>query len=513
MKKLPIGIQTFAKIIEDDYLYIDKTKAIFNIIQEGEVYFFSRPRRFGKSLLVSTLKEIFSGNQELFKGLYIYDKIKWKKYPIIRFDFSFITYSKSIEIFEESLGRVLQDHAEEYGVALTAGNIRDRFKELIRKLSSINQVVILVDEYDKPIIDFMDEPETAKRNRKVLREFYSVLKGADEYLRFVFLTGVTKFSKVSIFSGLNNIRDITLSEEFATLPGITKEEMKHAFKDRIPQLCAKENLSEKELFDKIKRWYNGYSWNGVDRVYNPTSLLYLFEEKKFGTFWFSTGTPTFLIETIRKYQYEIPSLEKIKMYDFALDSYDVDQLDVNALLFQAGYLTIQEAAKKRESIIYTLSCPNYEVKHALIHYIMADFIQKPVSTITPLYIDLLDALEEKKIDHFIIILKSIFAKIPYTLHLPEEAYYHSLFYLLLTLLGAKIDLEVLTDKGRIDAILELDDCIYVIEFKRGSAEEAVKQIENKKYYESYLNSGKEVFLLGVGGFDEKDIKYICREVK
>lgn len=518
MKKLPIGIQTFQKIVKDDALYIDKTKEILTLIEAGSVFFLSRPRRFGKSLLVSTLKEIFAGNRNLFEGLYIYDKMEWTKHPVIHIDFSVITYDKSVEVFEKSLDMLLIKYARQYDISLENENLKDRFSELIQKMALTNKVVVLIDEYDKPIIDFITQPEKAKANRDVLRSFYSILKSSDEHLRFVFLTGVTKFSQASIFSGLNNIRDITLEDKFSTLLGITKDELQHYFKDRITQLSARENISESRLFEQIRFWYNGYSWNGSDRVYNPTSLLFLFEKMKFSNYWFSTGTPTFLIETMRKQNYDITEIEETEVGEFVLDSYDIDYLDINALLLQAGYLTVKKIYRLENDYSYVLTVPNYEVKNSLFNYLISEYTKTPISKISPKYMKLKRTLINKDLEAFITIIRAIFAKIPYSL-LPgdkdphyREAYYHSLFYLTLSLLGVKITLEVLTDKGRVDGVLELADIVYVIEFKRGTAEEAIKQIDDKKYYEPYLDSDKEIVLLGVGGFDEKNIKYVCRQV-
>lgn len=510
MKRLPLGIQTFRKIIEDDYLYIDKTEDIYNLIQAGEVYFLSRPRRFGKSLLVSTLKEIFAGNRELFKGLYIYDKIKWQQHPVIHIDFSNITYNKSIEIFEDSFANYLDKIAAQYSAEIKPGALKDKFYELIEKLSKINKVVVLVDEYDKPIIDFMREPEKAKANREVLRNFFGVLKGADSFLRFVFLTGVSKFSKVSIFSGLNNLKDITLSPQFATILGITDQELQMQFKTHLETLAAVEHSSTNELLTKISHWYNGYSWDGCSQVYNPTSLLNLFFDNKFSNYWFATGTPTFLVNMIKDRQLDISGINHKKVGDHLFDSFDIDNLEIYCLLFQTGYLTIAHIEKKHGILQYELDFPNFEVKESLLNYLLAAFTGKETAEIQPIYLELLDCLEEKELDRFLLILTSLFAKIPYTLHIKHESYYHSLCYMILALMGAKIDLEILSDKGRVDGVLTLDKQIYVIEFKMGAAREALQQIKERKYYRQFWGSGKEVLLLGVGGFAEKELEY-CLE--
>jgi len=514
MKKLPVSHQTFSEIIEENHLYVDKTGDIYNLINSSGKYFFiSRPRRFGKSLTVSTLKEIFSGNKELFKGLYIYDKIEWNKYPVILVDFTLISRSDR-EVLKSSLSSFLDKTAEQNKITLKNKFTGDKFRELIEELNknSTKKVVILIDEYDKPIIDHITDIKKASENREVLREFYSILKGSDEYIKFVFITGVSKFSKVSIFSGLNNLKDITLYDDFSTIMGITQEELISYFPLWIKELGEKEELSEKETLEKIKYWYDGYSWDGIKRLYNPYSILNLFDSKKFRNYWFSTGTTTFLIELMKKEKYEITGLENITVSEYVFDSYDIENIGLNSLLFQTGYLTVKRVDKKTG--LYTLTCPNSEVKESILNYLLGEMIDKEVSLVKPLYLELKHFFQEKKIDKAIDIIKSMFAKIPYTLHIDAESYYHSLFYIILTLMGVKIDPEVLTDKGRIDGVLEFSDKIYIMEFKYGKAgskmksllNKAIKQIKEKKYYERFTGDDRKVIFLAVG-FIEKDINY------
>jgi len=514
MKKLPVSHQTFSEIMEENYLYVDKTGDIYNLLNSSGKYFFiSRPRRFGKSLTVSTLKEIFSGNKELFKGLYIYDKIEWNKYPVICIDFAKIVYSEGKEVFRKTLIDTLIKIGNFYNITLEKREfLKQSFEELIEKLSKINRVVLLIDEYDKPIIDHITDIPKASENREVLREFYSVLKGSDEYIKFVFITGVSKFSRVSIFSGLNNLKDISLRREFSTLMGITQEELKTYFSLWIKELGHEEGLSEEETLEKIKYWYDGYSWDGIIRLYNPFSILNLFDAKVFDNYWFTTGTTEFLMKLIKKEKYELTGLEQVTVSKYIFDSYDIENIGLNSLLFQTGYLTVKAVDKKTG--LYTLTCPNYEVKESVLNYFLSDFINKEVALVRPLYISLLQAFSEEKINEAIKIITGMFAKIPYTLHIEAESYYHSLFYMILTLMGVKIDPEVLTDKGRIDGVLEFPDKVYIMEFKYGKGgskmksllNKAIKQIKEKKYYERYAGEKRKVIFLAVG-FIEKEISY------
>jgi len=376
MKNLPIGVQTFSKMIKGDYLYIDKTKDIYNLFAEGgQYYFLSRPRRFGKSLLISTLKELFSGNKELFKGLWIYDKIPWEKYPVIHLDFLGLEYGCR-EALISTLEFLVNQNAKTYGIKLKEKGYDKRFRELIIELSAMNKVVILVDEYDKPLIDFVDKEDIAGENRDVLKTFYGAIKGADEYLKFVFITGVSKFSKVSVFSDLNNLRDITISSAFSTMLGYTAEELLHYFGDRIEKMAG---VDKEKLLKDIKHWYNGYSWDGKAFVYNPLSILHLLQEKHFGNYWFSTGTPTFLIKSLRDNRVDLKRLENYETTRLLFDSYEIERFNVFALLFQTGYLTIKEVKEiSRTQFIYRLSYPNKEVKESFLDYLAADYNSPPM---------------------------------------------------------------------------------------------------------------------------------------
>lgn len=520
LKKVPIGIQTFHKIINGDYLYIDKTKEILNLIDSGDYLFISRPRRFGKSLLISTLKEIFQGKKELFKGLYIYDKIPWQRYPVIHLDLSIVPREND-EILVKGLKSVLKKLAAEHDLSLTENNYYAIFQEFIIKLNQKYQkkVIILIDEYDKPIVDLISDISEAEKNREVIKRFYSILKGNDQYLHFVLLTGVSKFSRVSIFSGLNNLKDITLTPGFNTLLGITQSELEDYFKPYISDLCIKTGCHKADVLKKIQRWYNGYSWDGREKIYNPFSLLNLFADNKFSNYWFATGTPSFLLEIIKKKQIQVIEFENKSVTDIIFDSYDLDNINPFSLLFQTGYLTIDRIDTSEEITEYILNFPNFEVKTAFLTYIFDSFTENRIDEIPPYVNKLRRYLRSNKIEEFIKIIRIIFARIPgirdrrgipSVLHLKKEAYYHSLFYMILSLTGFTLDIEVLTDKGRIDGVLELEKNIYIVEFKYGEdkdlLDQAIRQIRDRKYFESYLDRNKDIFLLAVR-FATRDISY------
>jgi hypothetical protein len=514
MKKLPIGIQTFSEIIKENYLYVDKTKEITELLQ-SKYLFLSRPRRFGKSLLISTLSEIFSGNKQLFQGLYIYDKIEWQSYPIVLIDFNIIPHTND-EVFKTSLLSYLDEIAAEYDIELSNPFIQNKFAELIKKISkkTNKKVVILIDEYDKPIVDHIDDTEKATKNREIMRDFFGILKSSDRFLRFVFLTGVSKFSRVSIFSELNNIRDITFSKQFATLLGYTQTELESYFDSYIKNLGSVLEIKKPVLLTKIKTWYNGYSWNAKDKIYNPYSILNLFVDQQFDNYWFATGTPTFLMKLIKKIELDTTQFENKKVSKILFDSYNIENLNIFALLFQTGYLTITEINQKSRTIQYILNYPNFEVKQAFMTFLFNSFTKNDLGDIQPAAEDLRECLENDNIEGFINIIRALFAKIPYPLHIKKEAYYHSLFYMIAALMGVEIDLEVLTDKGRIDGVLALDNKIYLIEFKYAEdgtsmdslTNKAIKQIKEKNYGERFLNDLRPRIYLGVGVLG-KDIGY------
>ena len=508
MQKLPIGIQTFEKIITENYCYIDKTRIIHELINNGTYFFLSRPRRFGKSLLIDTIKGLFEGREELFKGLWIEDKwdFSWK-YPVIKIDFG-EGVSKSREELRKKIDETLKINQEQLGVKCEFETISGRFREIITKSAKkYNQrTVILIDEYDKPILDNIEEPVIAQEMREELKNLYSVLKSTDAYIKFVMLTGVSKFSKVSLFSGLNNLWDITLDERFATICGYTQDDLETVFREYLVGVD----------LEKVKLWYNGYSWLG-EGVYNPFDILLFLgsASREFKNYWFETGSPTFLLKLLKEREYYIPSMEEIETGENLIGSFDVDFIEPTALLFQTGYLTIKDRKNFNGDIYYTLTYPNLEVRKSLNEYIAGYFINNPgnyqqgkirifkVINSLDTGIDSVQFFESLKE-----IFWTLFASIPYNWYINNhldkyEGYYASIFYAVFASIGYAIKLEDPTNRGRIDMTITTAKVVIIFEFKIMEKEKeseqntALEQIKNKKYSEKYLNPGKEIYLVGI----------------
>ncbi|MEW6366629.1 MAG: ATP-binding protein [Acidobacteriota bacterium] len=500
MKGLPLGISTFSKLIGSGCVYVDKTRQIHQLVSQAGGYFFlSRPRRFGKSLLISTLKAVFEGNRELFSGLWIQDKLGWKPSPVVRIDFSGLRLTEPLRL-ERALGGLVSRAAAEHGVKLNERGFDSRFQELIRKLSiCAGKAVLLVDEYDKAITDRVDDPEIATANRDVLRDFYSGIKACDESLRFVLITGVSKFSRVSLFSGLNNLEDITVDDRYSTLLGWTEEELLSSFDDWIDSTASRMELPREDLLNRVREWYNGYSWDGRNFVYNPQSILSLFSKGRLSNFWFETGTPSFLLKMMRQYRMDISALEQYETDDSLFEAYDVDRMDVAMLLFQTGYLTIKRTATAASGATeYTLSYPNREVRESLIKHVLADFSQSRTAAVGLTARRMASSIARDDLAESFKLLRSLFASIPYDAFVRDlEGYYETVIYLTLALMGVDVRTEVETNVGRVDAVVETPTRVYVMEFKMGTQEEALEQIREKRYWERFRASGKRIVLVGV----------------
>ena len=493
MKKLPIGIQTFEELINENYLYIDKTEYLYQLLL-GKYYFFSRPRRFGKSMTISTLEQIFLGNQELFKGLWIYDKIIWEKYTIIRLDFSSI-YDKDKKLSDSIVNR-LETIANEYGLNLEKDTVKEKFQELILKLSVNKKVVILIDEYDKPIVDHIENNENANLNREILQNLYSVIKGNDNNIKFLLLTGVSKFAKVSLFSEFNNLHDITTTKTFSAMCGITEDEMQLYFEPYIDKLKLDYSDTYSDIKKEIKSWYNGYSWDGVISVYNPFSILNLFSNMQFDNYWYYSGTPKFLLSYIKKYQFTSLDIEKQVIDLSHFNKHEIDNMSLLSLMFQTGYLTIKAYYRHNNTVL--LDYPNKEVENSFTTHLLSEFNNGQTDKTAMLVRDLDNALSNNNLDKFIELLKVTFKNVTYPNIEDSEKYYHSIFYLVLKLLGFNIESEVMTIDGRIDAVIHTETTIYVIEFKIGDAQKALAQIKEKNYHQKYLHENKSIVMLGIG---------------
>lgn len=516
MRDLPISIHTFQSIRERNLIYVDKTAYTYDLVSRGQYYFLSRPRRFGKSLMLTTLKAYFEGKKELFEGLYIAAKEQdWTVYPVIHIDYSLVEYMIDAATFRKTLIVHLKTIASLYDVELENEEVPTCFIELVHKLEQkFNQkVVVLVDEYDKPMVDVLGKEEQFIENRDILRSLYTNFKGLDNVLRFVMLTGVSRFAKVSIFSGLNNLDDLSNEDEYSTIVGFTQQELEDNFSLHLEALEKKMNLSRNQLLELIKYWYNGFSFDGEHRLYNPFSIINLFKKLQFENYWFSSGTPTFLIDLIKKKQQLPEELERVKVSDLVGNTLSYNDFPLLPLLYQTGYLTMERKEWDGFQMVYYLVYPNFEVKHSMLTHITTAFKRKDFFLVQNERLLLRDALLEERIDDFVKRLQSFLADIPARLHLPKEAYYHSLVYLILRIIGFQALLEKETDKGRIDAVLELKDKIYIIEFKFATnkrikkvetlSQKAIRQIQSKKYYEAYLSTEKRILLLGLGFLEKK----------
>jgi len=509
MQKLPLGIQTFSEIIEENYLYVDKTEEVYNLISSGKVFFLSRPRRFGKSLLVSTLDAIFSGKKELFNGLYIKEKSDWNwdTYPVIKLEFTKVEV-QGPDDFRRYVGGAINDYAKQYNIKLEKESFEQRFGELVQKLSKQhNKVVFLVDEYDKPILTHITDTEMLGEIKKVMNAFYGVVKSLDEYLKFVFITGVSKFAKISVFSGMNNLTDISLDERYATLIGITQKELEDNFQEGVKECADKFEISEQALLDKVKYWYNGYYFSEKKiGIYNPYSLVHFFNRQKFENFWYTSATPTFLIDLLKKNKYNLAKVNGTQLDATAFAPTEPEDMAIEPLFLQTGYLTIKDY--NTEDNLYTIDFPNFEVKSSFLNSIVTQYAHTGPGRTLPLIYKIRNAFKENDTERVFELMKIFFADIPNTVVLNYEKYYQSLFYAILNLLGYEIDVEISTNIGRIDCTIKTDSHIYIIEFKlNGSAQDALDQIQEKKYAEKYLEDKREKILIGIEfSQDERNIK-------
>ncbi|MDR2032644.1 MAG: ATP-binding protein [Azoarcus sp.] len=494
-KKLPIGIQTFAKIREGHYYYVDKTAFALRMIEEGTAYFLSRPRRFGKSLFLDTLAELFAGNEPLFRGLFCHDKWDWnKKYPVIRISFG-SGVIQSLDALHASIRFQLRTNAARLGVSAADDSIAVQFASLILQAEAQfgQRVVVLVDEYDKPILDNLTKPDFALEMRDGLRDLYSVIKDQDAHIKFAFLTGVSKFSKVNIFSGLNNLADITLSPGFSNICGYTDADVDSVF---APEL---EGLDR----DEIRHWYNGYNWRG-EAVYNPFDLLLLFREREFRSFWFETGTPTFLVDMLTERQVYLPALLRVESASELISAFEVGDISTEALMFQSGYLTLIGEEILANEIFYILGFPNREVRSALNAALLGEWVGSKKRG-GEHRMALFRALQKNDFAKIREIFSSLYASIPHDWYRKNdidkfEGYYASVFYASFAALGFDIVPEDVSNQGRLDMAVKFNGQIYLFEFKvvEDEAEgRALAQIREKQYADKYRSLNQPIHLIGI----------------
>ena len=499
LNNLPIGFQAFSKIRENNKLYIDKTRFIFELVyHEANYFFLSRPRRFGKSLLTSTLKAYFQGQRELFQGLAI-EKLEkdWVEYPVLHFDMS-LGKHHTVEELERYLRFILEPYEKQYGITTSELDINNRLTRLIHEAHAQTgqQVVVLIDEYDAPLLDVVHEEENLPKLRQVMRNFYSPLKACDPHLRFVFLTGITKFSQMSIFSELNNLVNISMKPEFAAICGFTKEEILENMHDHLVRLAERQGITFDEAVNKLTETYDGYhfTWPSPD-IFNPFSVLNCMSDCSFNYYWFASGTPTYLIEMMRKYDVAPSNVGRLRAQASAFDAPTERMTSLTPLLYQSGYLTIKAANKMG---IYTLDIPNKEIRVGLMESLLPNYVMARADDGNVVVADMCEALFENDLETFFTLLRDFLLSIPYCENTHYEGHYQQLLYVILSLLGRYVDVEVRTNKGRIDLVMQAAGTLYLMELKVGqSAETALQQIDLKQYPERFALSGLPIVRVGL----------------
>ena len=502
LKLYPVGIQTFSNIIERNLLYVDKTEYVYRMTHSGGTFFFlSRPRRFGKSLLVSTLASYFEGKKELFKGLAI-EKLEteWTEYPVLHFSMAGGKHMEK-EQLERYLDNLLKDPEAEYGLTNPAQDPNTRLSNLIKTAykQTGKQVVVLIDEYDAPLLDVVHDEENLPVLRNVMRNFYSPLKDCEGMLRFVFLTGITKFSQLSIFSELNNIKNISMSEEYAGICGITKEELLTAMSEDIDMLAAKHGITHEETIEKLKEHYDGYhfAWPSPD-VFNPFSLLNCFTDKKFDSYWFGSGTPTYLINMLRKFDVVPAKIAPIEAQASAFDAPTEYMTTITPLLYQSGYVTIKDYDKETE--LYTLDIPNKEIRVGLYdsllpHYLKGMYAQNGGVTIARMS----GLIRKRNMDGALQLLQDFLGTVPYCNVTNYEGHYQQMLFIIFSLLtNLLVDVEVHTPKGRVDIVILTRTDLYIVELKLNkSAQTAMQQINLKNYRQRFALCGLPITKVGI----------------
>ncbi|MDR3183897.1 MAG: ATP-binding protein [Prevotellaceae bacterium] len=508
IRKYPIGTQDFRVLRESEFLYVDKTEFLYTLVTNSRQIFLSRPRRFGKSLFLSTLKYYFLGEKELFEGLKVAELEKeWIKYPVFHIEFNIESYV-DVNSLNQALESNLSILEKVWGKDVTENTYPSRFRGLIRRAAEKTgrRVVVLVDEYDKPLLSTMNNEQLNEEFRTILKGFYGVLKGEDANLRFAFLTGVTKFSKVSIFSDLNQLNDISMDRRYAEICGISEAELKTNFAPDIENLAHANNISVEETFTKLKHRYDGYHFSKHrEGVYNPFSLLNTFEKLEFGNYWFATGTPTFLVKMLKAAKLDITRLEgDTRIGADSIMDYRAESKNPIPVMYQSGYLTIREFDEEQNQ--YVLGYPNEEVKYGFLNELLFVYYSNQEERTEIDYNKFVNDLLNEDIDAFMERLQTFFSGFSYDLENKTEKHYQTVFYILFALMGQRVAVEPHYAVGRPDAVLEFKELVYIFEFKldgHGTAEEALQQIEEKDYAGKYNLSGKKIIKVGVEFDHEK----------
>ncbi len=495
-RRLPTGIQTFRTLRERNCYYVDKTVYVERLLEEGTHYFLSRPRRFGKSLFLDTLKELFEGNKALFRGLHVHGRHDWsQRHPVVRLSFGGGSF-KDAEFLIEDVALQLEDLEAAAGIEPRAARGPARLRRLLRELhrKTGQRVAVLVDEYDKPILDALETPEVGRANRDFLRGLYGVIKDSDAHVRFTFLTGVSKFSKVGLFSDLNNLTDLTLDERYSAICGYTEADLDTVFAPELPGLDRK----------RIREWYNGYCWRGDEKVYNPYDLLLLFDSREFDAYWFETGTPAFLVETLFRRRVSSVSLDQMMGTAALLSAFDVGKIGTEALLFQTGYLTITAEEDLGGKRLYRLGYPNREVRQSLNEYLLRHLVRDDARQ-TANSVRLARLLETVDCAGLRELFHAFFASIPYQWYVNNdvadyEGFYASVFYSYFAALGYEITVEDSSSAGRLDMAVRAGGQVYLFEFKvveQAGEGAALAQLRERDYAAKYRGQGEPVHLLGV----------------
>jgi hypothetical protein len=481
LEKLPTSIQDFPRLREGGYVYVDKTQHLAPLLQGG-LFFISRPRRFGKSLLLSTLDAAFSGHRELFTGLWLEHRYDFQPHPVIRLDFSLLDfYTKTLE---QALLRSLTATAAQYDLTLQSDSPQTAFEELILRLSKINTVVVLVDEYDKPITDCLAEDQQPQRQRHqaLLRSLYGVIKPLSRHLHLVVLTGVSKIGKLSLFSDLNSLIDISLEPAYSQMFGYSRAEIEAGFPQHLRVAQTKLAMHTEQLWENLKLWYNGYSWDGTNRLYCPFSFLLFLRNPSFRSYWYQSATPSFLIELIQSRQINPLDFEGLLASDQVLSTFDLESLDPISIMFQTGYLTIDQIDQQADGVEYRLSYPNKEVRQGFSRQLLEHYGRQVGSAIDAITIGLRRDLQQLNWPSFFERLTKIYASIPYFIVPEQERHFHAIFHALLYASGLAVQSEALTNRGRIDSVVNMRSHVILFELKIvGTAQEAIDQINVRDY--------------------------------